>query len=329
VIDETIRAALAYPDQSLEVLLLDDHSTDGTGDIALAAAGGDSRFRVIKGEALPDGWLGKNWACWQLAQAATGKILIFADADVRWSPDGLPAVLGEIERGRADMLTVWSTQITVSWGERLVVPLMALVILGYLPALLVNNTRWATFAAANGQCLAFRRAAYQKIGGHEAVKDQIVEDIQLAKRAKRAGLRFRMADGSNLVRCRMYHGWAQVRDGYAKNIIAGYGGVVGLLLGTLFHWLIFLCPWLWLFFGGIPAVHAVFAPFAYPAYPLALILVGILIRALTAAITRQRVGDAIFMSVSALLMTVIAGQAFYWRTRYGGVLWKGRVIKGS
>jgi chlorobactene glucosyltransferase len=315
VIGETVRSLLRQTYPMFEVLLLDDQSSDGTGNVARAAAGDDTRLRIVSGQPLPNGWLGKNWACHQLAQAARGDVLIFTDADVRWADGALAALLAEMTANEVDMLTVWSTQTTVTWGERWVVPLMALVILAYLPAPLVHHSRSAAFAAANGQCLVFRRRVYDQIGGHEAVCDSIVEDIALARRVKTAGLRLRMVDGNGMITCRMYESWSQVRAGYAKNIIAGYGDSVALLgLATIFHWLVFLMPWGWL------------AMREYRLWALMLIVLGVLVRALTAQISRQRVLDALALPLSALLMTWIAGQAVWWRWRHGGPSWKGRRI---
>ncbi len=328
VIANTVKSLLAQAYPALNVIVLDDGSDDGTGDLARAAAAGDVRLRVLSGSALMEGWLGKNWACHQLAQSALGEasdpddVLIFTDADVTWRPGALAALIDEITRNQVDLLTVWSTQITRTWGERLVVPLMALVILGYLPSPLVNRTPWTAFAAANGQCLAFRRRAYQAVGGHAAVRDRIVEDITFARRIKAKKMRLWMADGAGLIVCRMYTSWSQVRDGYAKNIVAGYGSVAGLIAGAIFHWLVFLMPLILL-------TVALLIPdlLLNRVWLFALTALGIGVRALTAAVTRQRIIDALWMPVSVILMTRIAAQALYWQARYGGVRWKGRVIR--
>lgn len=336
VIGSTVTAWMSQTYTDYEIILLDDHSQDGTAEIARAAAlaiarergsvDEEDKLRIIAGQPLPAGWPGKTWACHQLSNAATGDVLVFTDADVRWSPHGLAALIREMDAGKADLLTVWSTQDTVTWTERLIVPLMALVIMGYLPIPLVHHTPYPSSAAANGQCLAFRRKAYREIGGHLAVKNTVVEDIALARRIKADGFRLRMADGAGIVTCRMYRSWREVRDGYAKNIIAGYGGLIGLLLGTLFHWLVFLVPPLWLLIGWLdPAFPA--GQGAWPGWVAALTVGGITARAITAAATRQRIGDAVWMPVSALLMTVIAAQAVYWQIVYGGPRWKGRTIK--
>ncbi len=321
VIAETVKRHLAqgYPD--FEVIVLDDNSSDNTPQVARAAGAGDPRLRVVQGRPLPDGWLGKNWACHQLSQEAQGEILVFTDADVIWSDRALSRLIGEMEARQADLQTVWPTQITETWAERLVVPLMAFVIVGYLPLLAVHHLPWPVFAAAMGQCLAFRRSAYDAVGGHAAVRDSIVEDVTFAKRIKRLGLRLRVADGGNVISCRMYHSWPEVRNGFAKNILAGHGNSIPfLLVSWAFHWLLWLLPWIWLSVG-------IFAPTPWwPAWPLILIGLGVGVRALTAAFSRQRVPDAIGMPISTLLMAIIAVQAIGWELSEDGPRWRGRAL---
>jgi chlorobactene glucosyltransferase len=311
-IHDTIAALLRqdYPD--FEVVLLDDGSTDGTADRAAAAGKGDPRLRIITGQPLPDGWLGKNWACRQLGEAATGDILIFTDADVIWEPGAGKALVGEITHGATDLLSIWPTQITVTWAERLIVPQIALAIIGYLPVIAVHAFDWPIFAAANGQCLVFNRATYQAIGGHTAVAGDIVEDVMLARRVKSLGYRLRMADGAGLIRCRMYDGWPAVRDGFAKNILAGHGGsVIFLLASTVFHWIVFILPWiLWIWDWRFAVLGAI----------------GVMLRGTTASFTRQRFFDAVLMPLSVVLMTMIAARSIIWHYR-GGPRWKGRVAK--
>lgn len=314
VIQTTLTYLLAqnYPD--FEIIVLDDNSTDDT--VHLARQNPDPRLRVVTGQPLPANWLGKPWACQQLGQFAQGDWLIFTDADVQWSPQAVQAVMAEAIRTEADLLTVWPTQRTESWAERLTVPLMALVVLAYLPWPLVHYTSSPLFAAANGQCLAFRKTAYQRIGGHAAVAGEVLEDVTLARLIKQHGLTLRMVDGAGLITCRMYQDWVSVRNGYGKNILAGYGGRVSLLLlATWFHWAVFLAPWVWLV--------------VKPAEGVILVSLGLIIRIVTARLTRQRGVDGLLMPVSVLLMTRIAAQAILWQWQYGGPLWKGRVIKSE
>lgn len=336
VIHGAVSRLLSQTYRNFELVVLDDNSEDGTGDLACEAARGDKRLRVIVGKPLSPGWAGKNWACRQLAQETRGEVLLFTDADTIWAPDGLAAVVGELTRSRADLQTVWPTQITNTWAERLTVPNMALVVIGYLPIIFTHFTPWSAFAAANGQVMAFRRAAYDKIEGHAGVRADVVEDIKLARRIKAAGLRLRMADGQGLVSCRMYTDWPAARNGLAKSIVGGYGSLGGVVLATVFHWIVFLAPPLWLLLGWLNPVSRSLAagPLAvtmpgWPAWPALLTAAGMAVRAMTAWFTRQRAGDALLMPVSAVLMTIISALACWWQVRYGGPVWKGRLIKAA
>lgn len=312
VIGRTVAHLLQQTYPQFEILVLDDQSQDGTGDLARQAGQGDARLRVLSGVALPPGWTGKNHACHILAQQASGEILIFTDADTVWQPHALSALMAQMGHHRADLLSVWPTQITETWPERLVVPLIMLAIVGYLPLVMTHYAPIALFAAANGQCMAWKRAAYERIGGHTAVASSVLEDVLLARQAKQNGLRLRLCDGMGLIACRMYTDWPSVRDGFAKNILAGYGSALALILATLFHWMIFLAPWLLLL-----------TPSA--AWGAVLIGMGMALRALTAFSSRQRVWDALLLPVSVMMMTVIAFQSLRWHFT-GGPRWKGRII---
>lgn len=322
-IGATVRMLLAQSYPTFELLILDDQSTDGTGEVARQAAAGDPRLRVLGGAPLAAGWLGKNWACHQLAQAARHDLLLFTDADVRWQPGALAAVVAHRQTSSAALLTIWPTQVTVTWGERLVAPLMALAVLAYLPVWLAHHSPYVLAAAANGQCLLFTHRGYAQCGGHSAVRGEIIEDVRLAQRVKAVGLALRMADGAGLLQTRMYHNWGEVRDGYAKNILAGHWNSPALLLfSALFHLLVFVGPWLWLG-AGLFASETL----GWPQWPVALIVMGIGVRGLTAAMTQQRLRDALLLPISTLLMCWIATQALWWRLRHGGPIWKGRVIR--
>jgi chlorobactene glucosyltransferase len=275
----------------------------------------------VAGEELPAGWTGKNWACAQLAGQARGDLLIFTDADVTWRPGALEGALAVMQHTQADMLTVWPTQHTETWAERLVVPMMMFVLLAYLPELGVRRLPFASLSAANGQMVAFRRETYRHIGGHHAVAGEIVEDVALARRTKQMGRRLVMALGNGLIIGRMYHNWPEARDGFAKNILAGHGGSpLALLASGVFHTGLFLWPWAWLALGALrPSA-------GWPDMPLAMLALGILLRALTAAVSGGRVGDALLLPISNLLFWIIALRSLAWHFGRGGPLWKGRWI---
>ena len=317
-----VSGLLAQDYPNLEVLVVDDQSEDGTAQVALEAAQGDPRLRLLQGQELPAGWLGKNWACHQAALQARGEALIFTDADVRWKPGAVAALLAVMEKEEVDLLAVWPWQITQTWGERLVVPMMTFTVLSYLPELAVRKMPQPSLAAATGQCLAFRREAYERSGGHETVRGSVLDDMGLAWNIKRGGMRMGQALACGLIETRMYDGWAAVRAGFAKNILAGHGGKPLLLLASaVFHWTLFLLPWLWLAIGLLTPDM----PAGWAVWPGAALLLALGVRALTAVAAGNRLLDALLLPVSTILMTIIAGQALIWRRR-GSATWKGRAI---
>jgi chlorobactene glucosyltransferase len=207
----------------LEVLVLDDDSSDGTGAEVAAAMRRDGRVRLLRGQPLPGGWLGKNWACRQLAQAAQGDFLLFLDADVQAEP-GLPgALLAEMERHGLALASVFPDQRLGSWGERAVVPIMHELLLGLLPLRWVRTMPFPSMAAANGQVMFFRAETYRQKQFHEKARKEIVEDIAIARSVKQEGLKAGTYLGNGLVRARMYGGYAEAVAGFGKNLLAGFG----------------------------------------------------------------------------------------------------------
>jgi len=235
-----IRSLLAqdYPDY--EVLALDDESHDGTGEALLSLSQEDSRLRVLQGQPLPAGWLGKNWACHQLAQVASGELLLFVDADTRHEPPALAHAVVALQAERADLASVFPRQELGSWGERLVVPMLQWSLSSFLPLGLAYRLRRPQFSASSGQFMLFRRAAYQFVGGHAAVRQSVVDDVALTRAIGASGLRWRLLDGHPYIRCRMYRNFRQVYDGLSKNLFALFDCNVPLFL---FIWL-----WLWMVF---------------------------------------------------------------------------------
>ena len=227
----------------VELIVLDDGSSDGTLELALELGCGFAHFQVVRGQALPEGWMGKNWACQQLSERAGGKILIFTDADVLWETGALEAVVSELERSGADLLTVWPRQKVGGWSERLLVPLIDAVLLACFPYPLAYVPS-AGAAAGNGQLMAFRRSAYERIGGHARVCGEVLEDVKLARIVKGTGLKLRLALGGAAVGVRMYRGYAEVLEGFGKNLRSFHGGSRALLIGSLaFHLALYTAPW--------------------------------------------------------------------------------------
>ncbi len=227
-----------------QILLLDDGSTDGTAELAQSLAGGDGRLRVLTGEPLPAGWLGKTWACHQLSAAARADLLVFCDADVELHPGAVAAIVAAAEEQQADVFSVFPRQLTKGAGERLLVPLIDDVLLAFLPYRLLSLPVPAA-ASANGQLIVFRRAAYERIGGHASVRGAVVEDVRLAYTARRAGLRLGLALGDGLVHVRMYEGYRSTVLGFGKSLRAAHGGSRALMAATAAgHLAAYTLPWL-------------------------------------------------------------------------------------
>jgi chlorobactene glucosyltransferase len=225
-IERCIRSLLAQNYTDFEVLALDDHSGDGTGRILAALATEDSRLRTLQGRRLPPDWLGKHWACHQLAEAASGELLLFVDADTRHDPRALRDAVGVMLGEDAAFLSALPRQEVVTWAEKLLVPVISWSLLSFLPLALAYRLRTPMLSAAIGQFMLFRRAAYEQIGGHESVRQSVVDDIALGRRVKAAGLRWRLVDGTRRVRCRMYRNAPQVFEGISKNLLAVFGNKI-------------------------------------------------------------------------------------------------------
>lgn len=220
VIGKCVRSLLAqdYPD--FEVLVLDDGSTDGTAEQLAALAKEDSRLRVLAGRPLPEGWLGKHWACRQLADAATGDLFLFTDADTVHHPQALRAGVAAMQAEQADLMSGFLRQQLHTWGERLTVPTVFWCFFSFLPIPLAHRIRAPGLSLTNGQWMLFRRAAYQAVGGHEAVRQSPIDDIMLGRQVKAKGLRWRVVDAGDYVSCRMYPGFRAAVEGFTKNLFA-------------------------------------------------------------------------------------------------------------
>ncbi len=208
-----------YP--ALEVIVVDDRSTDNTAAIVGDWAERDPRIRLLPGTELPDGWLGKPWACHQGARAASGRVLIFTDADTIHQPTLIDHTVGALKAEQADLLTLNSQQLCISFWERLVMPqIWVLLGLRYPPAR-INRARRPHQVVANGQFIAVPRDSYIGLDGHHGVRNEVVEDLALAQRWFRAGATIRMLHGESLLSTRMYRSLPEMIEGWSKNLHVG------------------------------------------------------------------------------------------------------------
>jgi len=323
-----------------EIILLDDRSGDRTAEIARALGFSEelgSRLRLIHGAELPEGWVGKNWACHQLSEDADPRSthLLFTDADTIHSPGCVSAALDHALAVRADLLSLWPDQITGTWSEKLVIPLGYLLFMAFQPFPFLSwlqakperVARWgiprerlAMIGAANGQFLLFRREAYRSLGGHEALKDHLVEDVAFGRRvASRTGEGMRLvnADGIDLLRCRMYSGLAELWEGFSKNLRPVFEEshlsfmLFGVVIGGLF-----LLPFCLLPEAGL-------APFV----GIAVVLVMGMRLLLTLRFRTSWLGFIAHPFGVALALLIALNS---WRLCLRrGIVWKGRVYSGA
>jgi GT2 family glycosyltransferase len=249
VLDETDRVApcltalldqIAVPD--LEILVLDDASADGTGVAVRAAAAGDPRVRLIAGEPAPPGWLGRPHARAQLAAAATGSVFVFVDADVQLAPQAVAASVALLRDAELDLVSPYPRQVAESVAERLVQPLLQWWWLTTLPLRRAERGRRPSLSAANGQLLVVDAEAYRRSGGHEGVRDQVLDDVALLRAVERGGGAGGVADGTGLAVCRRYTDWPSLRKGYTESLWAAHPSPAGAALAASALCVLYVVP---------------------------------------------------------------------------------------
>lgn len=220
----TLESILDQNYKNLELIVLDDHSSDDTAKVTLAALErAPFQTLLVHGAPLPEDWRGKNFACAQLAEFASGDLLMFVDADVVLRPFVVGQTARLMKTRSAGLLSCFPQQTCHTFVEKCVVPLMELFLYTCAPTPLIEKLPSPTLAAANGQFMCFTRECYESINGHTAVKEQIIEDVALARLTKHHRHKLLLAGGQGAVYCRMYDSWKAIKDGFGKNIFAACG----------------------------------------------------------------------------------------------------------
>jgi chlorobactene glucosyltransferase len=243
-IEKCARSILGTDYPALELIIVDDHSTDGTGARAQAIAAADPRVRVVTPPPLPEGWFGKQWACTTGAEAARGEILCFFDADTHQAPDFLPRAANLMRETRADMFTAMGVQEMGSFWERIIQPqVFSMMIIRYGGTERMNRSRHVEEKIANGQCILITRVAYDEMGGHAAVRQFVAEDMALAQRFFRAGKLVIAVLAESSFATRMYTSLRELIQGWTKNMfVAGFDAMPGGRIGRKIYPYIMLTP---------------------------------------------------------------------------------------
>ncbi len=299
----------------LEILVLDDQSEDATASVVEDAARKDARIRLIRGQERPQGWVGKSWACLQLAKEAKGDFLLFTDADTVHHSASVAIGHAELLRAQADMLSFWPHQLTGTLPEKMLIPFMEILLLVFLPQWMPG--RFSTLGAACGQFIIIRRHAYDQLDGHTSVHDHLVEDVALARTARGAGFRVVNRDGRHALHCRMYQSWKEIVEGFSKNLRASCDDSLLTFLGLHgFLHLLFLLPFLQLpfLFWMTPEMRLVV---------LLQIIAVYLLRVILAVARRHDWIGVILHPVAQILWLGITVNSWITTAR-GQVTWKGR-----
>lgn len=308
VIEATVRAAAATRGVPFEVVVMDDSSRDGTREIVQALSAEDPRIRLEQAPPLPDGWNGKQHACRSLANVARYDHLVFVDADVRLDPDAAARMVRFLEDSGTDLASGVPRQVTGTWLERMMIPLIQFVLLGYLPMFAMRRTNRVEYAAGCGQLMIARREAYEAVDGHAAIRESRHDGIALPRAFRTAGHRTDLFDATDLATCRMYRSAREVRDGLAKNATEGMASPVSIV------------PWSIVLLGGQVA------PILWLPATWAMVAIAVTVgtRAVLAVRFHQSWFGVMLHPVSIVLLVAIQWYALV-RERFGvRTAWKGR-----
>jgi glycosyltransferase involved in cell wall biosynthesis len=213
-----------------EVIILDDSSEDNTYRICADFAVKHHQFRVIRGAELPHDWLGKNYACHQLAKEAKGDFFLFLDADEQINNGLINSAIQRMQMFRLGLLSLFTDQQMNTFGEKLVVPLMNYILLNLLPLRLVYLVKNSAVAAASGQFMLFDAELYRRYQWHEKVKDKVVEDVEIMREVKSTGINGEVLLANGMISCRMYKSYKEAVNGFTKNFLAAFNYSIFTLL---------------------------------------------------------------------------------------------------
>ena len=289
--------------------LLDDNSEDETYELLNQYTKGNSRFTVIKGAPLAQGWIGKTWALQQLFDQSKEEFLVSVDADVRLTPDAIARSIATLKSTSLDFISPYPRQVAHTLAERMIQPLLQWSWLSTVPLRIAEKSSRTSMAIANGQFFVVRRIALEKIGGYKAVKKAVLDDVFLARELIRNGFHGGVINGASIAQCRMYTSWSLIKSGYGKSLNKAFGSAIGAFFVVLLLFFTSILPFLLSltgnFYGWLGYVMIVFS------------------RMLSAIKTQGRIVDSFLHPISAALLIYLIIFSFKVRS---SITWKGRTV---
>ncbi len=302
--------ALQKLNNNIEILVCNDHSTDNTEEIISRYQTTDQRIRLIESEVLPKGWLGKNHACYQLAKQASGKYLLFVDADVVISGNIIADAVSYAKKHKLGLLSVFPKQVLLTTGEKKAVPLMNYILLTLLPLIFVRMSPFKSHTAANGQFMLFESKTYFELEPHKQFKNSAVEDIAISKFYKKQKIKIACLIGEERIQCRMYDSYKDALNGFSKNIFMFFGN--SPIVAFLF--------WVFVTLGIVPIIF-------YNINLILIYLLGVLLIQFLYAITCKQsiITTIVYFPANMFFMLRVMINALIIK-KQKNYLWKGRNI---
>ncbi|MDE3227043.1 MAG: glycosyltransferase [Acidobacteriota bacterium] len=306
---EGLVATLAAQSDDLHFYLLDDNSEDLTYELLQKFTAHDSRFTIIKGAPLAEGWIGKTWALQQLFEVSNEEVLVSIDADVRLTNDAINKAVTALRGARLDFVSPYPRQIAQSFGERLIQPLLQWSWLTTVPLRYAESSGQKSMAVANGQFFVVRRSALNSIGGYVTVKHAVIDDVFLARELIAHGSSGTVINGSDIAETRMYASWNEIEAGYGKSLSKAFGSVFGSMFVIAFLFATSIAPLILGLLGN---------PYGWLGFAA---IVGS--RVLSATKSRGRVLDSVLHPISIVALIYLIVYSYLMR---GNVQWKGRTV---
>jgi chlorobactene glucosyltransferase len=319
-IKNCINSLLNQTYENYEVLVLDDNSTDGTSKILNKIQ--NKKLIIIQGKQLPENWLGKNWACKQLYDQANGSYLLFTDADTIHKKDMLSISIKYMIANNVDLLTGFIREEIKTFGEKITIPFILWSINAVMPLFARIFIKSVILSATNGRFMFFKKSAYDKTGGHESVKDNVIEDLALGKKLIKKGLKWEFLNLKDITSCRMYNGFKEAYEGFSKNLfgVFNYHTIISVLI-----WLFIAMTYL------LPLIVLIMAIFGVSISLTVIIisLISIFFTFITWFFSMIKYGLPVYISLlyplSTLIMIFIGYRSIIVTFR-GSILWKDRSL---